>query len=195
MAMIKCPKCGKEYHDAVIVCPSCGFNPFAENAENVFHEDHIGHLSNSNSFPENEDKELTPQETQNSQVFQVPQGHKMPRGKSKTLAGILCFLFWSVGAHELYLGSIPKALLCICAGTIINIISMAIPPFRTITLIVAIIWSIMIFSMPKDKFDAKYNSPTSPKTKTGCLIVMLIIGILMAMMFAAVFFILLQSFK
>ena len=30
MALIKCPRCGKHYPDAIAVCPGCGFNPFAD---------------------------------------------------------------------------------------------------------------------------------------------------------------------
>ncbi|MBO4707478.1 MAG: TM2 domain-containing protein [Elusimicrobiaceae bacterium] len=93
--------------------------------------------------------------------------------KSKIVAGILClFLYW-LGAHELYLGNVKKAVLWIIAYITFFILWILSAFFLSSYLIiilmacfaslVPIICAIKLFIIPQGKFDSKYNSSDSPK--------------------------------
>ena len=146
---------------AIIKCPRCG-----QEFSDMVTEPKCPNCG-CNPFIENADINLQTQQP----------GQSIKR-KNKVLAGFLSLFFWGVGAHQLYLGSIPKALLCIFISIAINVISVFIPPFRFLLMLIGVICAIKLFVMSNNNFDAKYNSPTSPKTKTGCLIIMLFIGII-----------------
>ena len=141
MSIIKCPKCGKEFPDALVVCPGCGFNPFS------------------------------------GEISALPQ--HSPKKKSKIITGILCFFLWPLGMHEFYLGNVKKGLLCLAAGAIIVIISSLVPIMSGLSTLIAIIWSIKIFTMSDSAFDAKYNNPNLPRSKAGCLIGIAILSFLL----------------
>lgn len=144
MAIIKCPKCGKEFPDAVLICPGCGFNPFS---------------GEMNTLPQPSIKK-----------------------KSKIITGILCFFLWPLGIHEFYLGNVKKGLLCMAAGVIIVITSSMVPIMSGLSTLIAIIWSIKIFTMSDSAFDAKYNNPNLPRSKAGCLIAVVILSSLLLLL-------------
>jgi len=104
---------------------------------------------------------------------------KAKGGKNKILAGILCLFFWGLGIHELYLGSIKRALLCIGLNILIIVIAVFMPILGLLAALVPLIWAIVIFAMPQAEFDAKYNGQDSPKTKTGCLIAVIVFALLL----------------
>ena len=145
MALIKCPQCGKEFPDVVIVCPSCGFNPFVENTE------------------------VAPV----SQISQT--SRLVVKKKNKIIAGFLCFILWPLGVHEFYLGNIKKGLLCLSAGIILFILSSITPIASGLSTLISFILAVKIFAMPDQEFDGKYNSPNSPRSKVGCLITVVIL--------------------
>ena len=100
----------------------------------------------------------------------IPQPQNSSKNKSKVAAGILCLFFWGLGVHELYLGSIKRALICIFVNIFVTIISALAPILGLLLVLIPIAWAIRIFVMPQEEFDAKYNAPDSPNTKKGCLI-------------------------
>lgn len=162
MAIIKCPACGKEFPDSLQACPNCGHNPFVPNEPS------------------------SPQYAPQQFAAQI----KKSDNKNKVVAGILCLFLWGFGAHEFYLGSVKKGVACIFINILIAIISAFAPILGVFLVLVPIIFAIKLFIMPQEKFDSKYNSPTSPRSKMGCLIAIVVFAFLVPLMFgilAAIF--------
>ena len=103
--------------------------------------------------------------------------NKHIKRKSKVVAGILCLFFWGFGAHELYLGNIAKAIIWIIVNIIVFFVAIS-HPIAALLFFVPVIYAITLWAMPSDKFDAKYNTSNSPKTKMGCLILIIIFMLL-----------------
>ena len=99
------------------------------------------------------------------------------RRKSKIVAGFLCLFLWPFGAHELYLGSIIKAIIWIFATIAVTVIAFYFP-LVLFLILVPIIQAIRLIFMSTDKFDFKYNNSNSPRSRSGCLMWVMIFIIL-----------------
>ncbi|MBR4508647.1 MAG: TM2 domain-containing protein [Elusimicrobiaceae bacterium] len=105
--------------------------------------------------------------------------------RSKITAGFLCLFLWGLGAHEFYLGNANKA----GAWIFWNVISCFIAsifPVLFLLILIPIICSVKLWTMPTEKFDSKYNKINSPKNKLGWFF--LVLGLLIVGFFAFAFF-------
>lgn len=103
--------------------------------------------------------------------------------RSKITAGFLCLFLWGLGAHELYLGNVRRAIVWLIVSGIIIIIA-SVLPILFLLLLIPVICAVKLWTMPQDKFDLKYNQVDSLSSKTGCLIGIVIGIIILALLMA-----------
>ncbi|MBK8504732.1 MAG: NINE protein [Saprospiraceae bacterium] len=92
----------------------------------------------------------------------------MPQGrKRKMVAAFLALFFGMFGVHRFYLGQRGRGIAFLAAFSIAMIATIeGDQPIMAIVAIVAFIDSVLLFAMPREDFDAKYNQGRAIKTRS-----------------------------